>query len=208
VVVLVNTYMARMNVYVDGQEVRRWISGLEWDDADTGVWVNLDFAPGRQAVLSGFNDAAGVAVGSSSSIDNLVMSTSVLLWPSSGRVRIDDELFTWDGIDTTTNRLLNITRAVGGTSAAAHAIGATAYWVQHDIQIVYGDGVAAATSFPDDTYANGAIRGYDDRKPMITMGLSSNTSWLWGDFGEDIGTGLEQKPRAARWKVSIRTRPR
>ena len=51
--------------------------------------------------------------------------------PSSGTVRIDNEIMTYTGISN--NTLSGVTRGVEGTTAAAHGTGAYVHWIDHFI---------------------------------------------------------------------------
>lgn len=183
--------------YVDGKEVRRWID--TFDDAESHVWLNLDFGPGLYGALSGWNGTANTAMGSGDSVTDIVLSSDLTSWPQAGTVIIGSEAFVYTGINRAYKILTGVTRAAYETSAAVHAVGDTVYSIQHHVELVYGPNVAAATVFPDDTYQNGDIRAYDDRKPVIDLPNSRNDKWVWAVFGEDEETRLGQKPRPARW---------
>lgn len=180
-------------VYVDGKETRRWIT-------DDGIWINLDLAPGLTGSLSGYDNSPGTEISTGAALDTLLMSSDLADWPSSGLVRIGDELFTYANIDRAKKRLLGVTRSALSTSSGAHAVGASAFWYQHVVEIYYGSGVTAATDFPDDVYTNGEIMAYDARKPCLNLSQSTNLKWVWDDeFGQNRVDVDEQEPRAARW---------
>jgi hypothetical protein len=62
-------------------------------------------------------------------------------------------------------------RAAHATSEAAHTASATVYWIQHAIEIQYGNATLSA-------YAN-----IDGKEPVIDLPNSSNTSWVYANFG-------------------------
>ena len=155
-----------LRVWVDGVEVDRWLDGI--DTVSTKVWVNLDFQAKQEATL-------GTAIASSGSITEIVASTDISGFPSTGIVIIDSEAFTYTGKSDSTKTFTGVTRAMRGTSMAAHTTTDTIWWVQHDIWILYGNATASAPSVDD------------DYKPVFDLSTSTNTSWDYDDFGEDDG---------------------
>jgi hypothetical protein len=68
-----------------------------------------------------------------------------------------------------------VARAQKGTAAAAHADAAVIRWIEHDVNIVWGDSLASA-QVPDDT-----------RKPILNLSTSTNTSWVHAEFASTDG---------------------
>lgn len=191
---------AHMAVYVNGKEVRRWFSG--WNTATTKVWINLDFGPGVVGVYSGFNGAGNTNMGAGDDVHDIILSSDMRAWPTAGVVKIGaNEAFTYDGIDRQFGKLLNVRRAYG-FSATVHNVGAAVSLVQNDVQLIYGPGVTAKTSYPDDVYPDGTILAYDDRKPVLDLANSDNYVWKYDDVfaevrnADDLG---KFKPRGGRW---------
>ena len=152
-----------LRVFVDGVEVDRWLSGI--NTANTKAWVNLNFSPKQEATLS-------VALASSGALTSIVASTTIAGFPSSGDLLIDSERFLYTSKDDASRTFSGITRAVRGTSEAAHSAAATIRWIEHEIVIKYGD-AAAVAPVTDNT-----------RMPMFAL-TSTNTSWAYADFGGD-----------------------
>lgn len=190
---------ANLAVYVNGKEVRRWLTG--WNTSDTGVWVNMDFGPGRVGVYSGLNSTPNTAMLAGDTVTNLVLSSDLSNWPSEGVVKVDNtEAFAYQGIDRAYKTLLNVQRAYGFT-AAGHAVGAVVVLVQHNVELVYGAGVTAATAFADDVYPDGAMVPYDDRKPILDLANSSNFVWRYYQAFNEVFDDQQARfrPRTGRW---------
>jgi hypothetical protein len=161
-----------LRVFVDDVEVDRWLADM--DTANTKVWINLNVQAGASVGLEA-NIEAGDTV---TSIDG---SGSISDFPDSGILLIDDEVFTYTSKNDTDNRFLGVTRAAKGSTAAAHTTADTIYWVQNDIWILYGDSTATAPTVDD------------DYKPIFDLSSSTNTSWVYAEFGED------DTKRAGQW---------
>jgi hypothetical protein len=140
-------------VIVDGVEYPRTL--VDMDTASTEVWVPITFAPMKSVAMS-------VAASSSSPADAASWAVadgeSLLGWPERGWFLIETEAV-WYGARTDTEFLL-IDRGARATTAAAHAADTVAYWVEHDIQILYG--MSSAANPPVPSFA-------------ISVGSSSNT---------------------------------
>lgn len=160
-----------LRVLVDGVETDRWPNGI--NTSTTKVWVNLNFQAKAEATLA-------TAIAASGTVDTIDLSDSSD-FPSSGTVMLDNEAFTFTGKNDSLNRLTGVTRASKGTSMAAHTTSDTAWWVQRDIWILYGNSSATAPSVDD------------DYKPAFNLATSTNTNWDYDEFGEDDGL------RAASW---------
>jgi hypothetical protein len=106
------------------------------------------------------------------------------LLPSSGFVRINNEMFNYSARDLINRRLTGITREVWATTAGAHTAGDDVFWMQHEIVLTYGS--ATASDPPD---------GSGDQ-PQFVLASSDNTEWLYQDFGQ---AGSE---RPACWRRS------
>ncbi len=175
-------------IYVDGFEVDRWFGGASGaaggpNSATTKTWINLDFAPQEAVTLE-------TSIGAAGSIDEIESEDDISGFPNSGLLLIDSEIFYYTGKNDTDKKFTGVTRAVRNTSAAAHTGGtATVEWIQHDVFIVYGNSTLSA---PD----------VDDlNEPAFALGSSTNSSWVYTEFGEDV------KLRAAQWDWDIITQP-
>lgn len=174
-----------LRVMVDGVEVDRWLDGI--NTTTTKVWVNLNFSAKQEFTLKTAIAASGVV----STID-VNEDTSGL--PSSGIVMIGSEAFTFTGKVNASKRLTGCTRAMRGTSMAAHAIGDVVWWVQHDIWILYGNSTATAPTVNSDL------------EPAFELDHSTNTSWVYEEFMNELGigspTGTRQQ-RTGAWTYGI-----
>jgi hypothetical protein len=162
-----------LRVKVDGVEVNRWLDGI--NGATTKVWCNINWQASQTATMA--------AIGSASST-TLTATTDITNWPSTGILYIDTEAITYTGKSAADKTFTGCTRGAKGTTAATHAAAATAYWIQHDVWILYGNASAAAPTV-DDNY-----------KPAFELDHSTNTSWVYEAFGEDDGL------RSASWAFS------
>lgn len=167
-----------LRVYVDGIEVPRWLDGM--NSTDTAVWVNFDFT---YTWLTTKSRKLLTAIGATDTVTTIDVNT-VLTWSSAGYAKINSELFSYTG--KTSTSLTGVTRAIYGTSAAAHATTDDVIWIEHEVFIVYGDGTATAPSTDNDIY-----------KPMFTLASSSNTVWDYDEFYE---SGVPT--RTAAWEES------
>jgi hypothetical protein len=82
---------------------------------------------------------------------------------------IDSEAFTYTSKNNSLRRFLGVTRAQRDTSMAAHSAGATAWWVQRDVFIKYGNPTAGAAP-ENEAWKSG----------MMNIN-SSNIKWHWDD---------------------------
>lgn len=156
-----------VRVKVDGIEVDRWFGDI--DTANTSVWVNLDFQAKQEGTLES-------AIAGSGAIDTIDVNEDVSGFPGSGIVIVGSEAFVYTGKNNSLRRFTGVTRAVRGTSMAAHSAGDTLWWCQHDIWLLYGNPSATAPT-QDDNY-----------RPAFDLDDSTNLSWVYdGLFGEDDG---------------------
>jgi hypothetical protein len=153
-----------LRVWVDGVEVNRWLDAM--DSANTKVWVNLNFQASQTATMAVIGNTDGTTLTATSDITN---------WPSTGILYIDTEAITYTGKSSADKTFTGCTRGAKGTTAATHLVGATAYWIQHDVWILYGNSGASAPTV-DDNY-----------KPAFELDHSTNTSWVYEVFGENDG---------------------
>lgn len=161
-----------LRVQVNGVEVDRWLDGI--NTTTTKTWINLDFQPKVELTIT-------AAIASSGAVSTIDFNQSINSLPDSGILMIDSEAFTYTSKNNSLKRVLGVSRAARGTTAASHSAGATAWWVQHDIWILYGNASAAAPTVND------------NNKPAFNLATSTNTSWDYDDFGEDDGL------RSASW---------
>lgn len=166
-----------LRILVDGSETYRWLDAM--NTAATKVWWSMDFtrAPALKIAVA-IADTGDVASIQVDDADELV------LMPESGIVLIDNEAFVYSARNLTDLQLTGVSRAAKGTAAAAHTIGDTVHWIQHDVYIIYGN--AAAT---DPT-----LLITDWYKPAFELDLSDNDTWVYEEF-DDV-----YHHRAGRWQ--------
>ena len=155
-----------LRVEVNGSQVNRWLDGI--NTTTTKVWVNLNFAAKVELTTT-------AAIAGTGSVDTIDFNEATTSLPSSGIMMIDSEAFVYTGKNDSLKRITGVTRASRSTSMAAHGLGATAWWVQNDIYILYGNSSVSAPTV-DDNY-----------KPIFNIATSTNTSWVYSEFGEDDG---------------------
>lgn len=156
-------------VYVDGVPTSRWL--VDMNTTATGVVVTLDLSPRVEAALK-------TAIAGSGTVTQIaVVATSANLTAlkkmNAARnkiVMIDNEAFTFTGVDEKNYLLTGVQRAQRWTSMAAHAAGATVRWVEHDVYMLYGN---ATLDAPEEDVS---------RKPLWDLETSTNTSWVYGEF--------------------------
>lgn len=161
-----------LRVYVDGAEVKRWLSGI--NTSATKVWINQT-QPANSNMTLGATIAGAGAITSISIQNTATNNTRLALIPTSGNVLIGSEIFVYTGVDVAGRVLTGVTRAERQTSAAAHAVADTIKFVTHDIWLYYG--APDITDYVvDDTY-----------KPAIEL-TSTNSSWVYAEFGNVAAT--------------------
>lgn len=159
-----------LRVVVDGNETDRWLYDI--NTATTKVWANLDFERGASAKLDN-------AIGSGDTVETIDAHGFIAssergeawfdLFPSTGILLINSEVFTYTGKNTTLRRFTGVRRAQKGSTAAAHSADDTVYWIQHDLWLMYGNSSVSAPTVAD-TY-----------KPIFNLS-STNTSWDYDNF--------------------------
>jgi hypothetical protein len=137
-----------LRVWLDGVETDRWISGI--NTASTKVWINWSLSPGRSALTLGSIAGAGaVSVITLTRSRNSLSFLQAISRAANKVLLIDNEAFTFTGVDTIGYRLTGVTRARKGTSMAAHGAGSTVRWIEHDLWLLYGDSTLSAPEVDD-----------------------------------------------------------
>jgi hypothetical protein len=171
----------------NGNDLRVFVDGVEAADrnvnrmnqTNTLVWTALQFNPKQEATLT-------EAIASTGAVDTLDANESISGFPSQGILMIDSEAFTYTSKNNSLRRFLGVTRAQRDTSMAAHSAGATAWWVQRDVFIKYGNPTAGAAP-ENEAWKSG----------MMNIN-SSNAEWNW----DDIKGGDGVYHRVAAWKYT------
>jgi len=185
------TYTSKMaadgndfRIYVDGVEVKRWFNGI--NTSTTKVWINWT-QPANTNMTLGATIAATGAV-STITIQNTAGNVALMpTIPTSGNVLIGSEIFVYTGVNVAGLTLTGCTRAERQTTAGAHAIADAVKFVTHDVWMYYGSPLLSAY-IVDDTY-----------KPIIKL-TSTNTSWIYEEFGTGPSTGVGSGLRTASWE--------
>lgn len=168
---------------VDGVEWPRWFDATVMNTSSTPLWTVLDFKPGIEPTLGAAIASSG-AVGEITFAKNSANAAYLKALPPSGMLLIDNEVFTYTSKNETARKIGGVTRAAKGTSMAAHSLGATCYWIEHDIWMMYGN--ASATAPVQD----------DSRKPIFAL-TSTQINRVYTEFFDAAGL------RAGSWKLSV-----
>lgn len=165
-----------LSVIVDGRHVDHWYGNSDgaaggFNTTTTKIWANMDFAGSVFVPLGG-----GV---SSTNTTEITAGGDISAFPPQGILQINDEVITYTGRDLYRNTFTGCGRGAYGSTAATQWSG-TIYWIQHEVWVVYSSDWSR-------TLAAGA------GKPVINLTTSSNSKWVWDDFGS---TGAS---RTAQW---------
>jgi len=152
-----------IQVLVDGIAVNYWLQDI--NNATSQIWINANLSPG-------YTMTNGVLIANSGAISTITLENSaanidaINALPSNGRLKIDDELFSYTGKNVTTRQFTGVTREAFNTSAAEHTVGDNVRWIEHEIYIFHG--IHDLPTFTVD----------DDYKPYIELD-STNAAWTW-----------------------------
>ena len=158
-----NADCSDVRVVTNGTQSNFWIR--DPNTSTTQIWSRVTLSPTRDTTL-------GIAIASSGEFDDITLENTtqntsrLLLMPSRGQVVIGSEVFSYSSKNTTTRKLIGISRAVHGSSMAAHSVGDSVKWIENEIFIYYGN--HGLPSFTVD----------DDWKPYIELD-STNTNWKY-----------------------------
>lgn len=169
-----------LRVYVNGQEVPRWISSP--NNANTKVWFNVTVHKGYSlAIRTAMDNSTNYAyIEFALTADTLA---AIAAMPSEGILVHGTEWIKYRKL-TYRYKLQIIQRGVLNTTKQAHIVGDVFRYMENVITVVYGNPSAVD---PATENAN-----YDDTKPCFSLSSSSNTSWVYtaSDVFWDInGTG-------------------
>ena len=158
-------------VYVDGAETPRAFGAASGaaggpNSATTKTWVTLNWEPAQSATLA-------AAMGAGDTVTYFDVAENISGFPAAGMVLIDSETFVYTGKNDALKRFTGVTRAAKGSTAGAHTLGDTVYWIQHEIWIYYGNSSATAPSYGD---------WYE---PAFEVDSSDNDSWDYEEFGHE-----------------------
>lgn len=165
-----------IRVIINGLQVDHWLVGP--DTETTKIWVNLDWQKYIPLTLR-------TAIADTGTVETIDVNEAIDLMPPTGILLIDSELFLYTGKNNSLRRFTILQRAAHATSMAAHIVDEDVYWIQHDIQITYGN-----VDLPAPGTDNSS-------KPIITLASSTNLAFDYDDFGTNTGTRTGQ---TAVWK--------
>jgi len=154
-----------IRVLVNGVFVDYWLDDINTNN--TSVWCNLNWQKAVPLTLA-------VAIASTGTVETVDVNEAIDALPSSGILQIDDELFLYTTKNNGLKRFTILARAAHGTVEAAHIVTDAVKWIQHTIEVQYGN--SGATAWPSDA----------KRKPIFDLTASTNEVWDYLNFG---GTG-------------------
>lgn len=168
-------------LWMDGDYTDRWLADM--NTANTKVWMNLSLKPRQEAVL--LQDL----LGSEGYLEfehtrQTTLFLQEMLKHEYFIILLDNEAFVCSGanIDLVNYAIWLAEGEAEGTTAGAHAPGATARWIEHSLWMLYGD----------DTLGTPDIN--DNLMPVLDMDASTNADWVWDKYFDNTA------PRAAAWK--------
>lgn len=150
-----------------GQELNRWIDNP--NNANTGVWLNLNMKKGYALTLSTAVAISGLPAYLQFAI-NATTRAAMSTMEKTGITAHGNEWFYYTSVDAVNCRLYLGARGIYGTTQVAHAAATVWNWIQYPLLMKYGNTTATAPSASD---AN-----YDDTKPLILL-TSTNNQWIW-----------------------------
>lgn len=152
-------------IEVNGVDIDYWLDGF--DTASTKIWTTgTNWSKQWDSTIT-------AAIGIGDTVTSITVDDSVVDAPDSGLLFINNEAFSYSARDQNTKTFTISERASVGTSAAAHSLGDTIWWCQNLIYLKYGDETATAPT-PDGDY-----------EPIFNQNTSTNTSWVYANFGDD-----------------------
>lgn len=172
-----------LRIYINGVEVKRWFGGGGINTTTTKIWINWN-QPAKQDMTLG-GAIAGAGDVTQIQLENTAANTLIMpTIPTFGNVLIGSEVFVYTGVDVPNLLLTGVTRASRGSAAASHALQVAVKFLTNDVWMYYGSSTIAAYVV-DDTF-----------KPIISLN-STNTSWVYAEFGNATGT------RTGNWLWSL-----
>jgi hypothetical protein len=167
-----------LRVYDNGILIDRWLSGI--NTASTKIWTVLNFsAPITTLKLGGTiaNTGAVTTITLKKAYSGSGRSRVFYLdgLPKSGLILIGSEQFYYSSTDVKNGVFTISQRAARGTSMAAHADADAITWIEHDIKLIYGNSTETAQQVND------------DMAPVINLSTSTNSSWVYSNFGNVSG---------------------
>lgn len=170
-----------LRVFIGQTEWVRWLDGM--NTSATKVWVTLPSHGAKQEVtLSG-------TIANSGSVSTIQFKALATNATALGKMKApcliqsaNGEAFFCTAIDAVKYKVTGVTRQARDTAIQAHTDGTIFRYIELDMQILYNNFNAS-----DPAYS-------DEKKPLIDLSASSNTSWLMNEFYEAGGLRGGWKP--------------
>lgn len=158
--------------YNNGAEVfDKWVGGGGYNSATLRTWANINVAPQIKMTLGTGIAGAGAITTidlQTTSANNLALRR--LATQDNKVLYIGTEAFAYTAVDLFLYRVTGVTRSIKDTSAGAHSVGDSVYWLQDDPYLCYADSALTAPTADDNT------------KPILDLTNSTNTSWVYTDY--------------------------
>ncbi len=176
-------------VQFDGNLINNWPSTVSAFSATAmKVWIAQNWSPGQTGNLRTAlpNNGTAVTVQFANTTNGKAVLTALKTAPN-GVFLIDNEAFTFSqgNVDIVNAQITNCQRAAKFTSFAAHSVGASVFWIEHDIWLLYGN--SNGSGFTTD----------NTQQPLLDLVNSTNTSWVQTQF-YDSGSN-----RPAAWTGQV-----
>lgn len=162
-----------LHLFIDGKHIRGFVGENRYfgagsgdpygpDDDETKIWAAISFRPRKMAHNDGAMSNVSPANGESIHVDD---TGGLNDWPQSGFFVMEDEVIYYGDRDS--EYFYDIHRACRNTTAAGHIDSTAAYWVEHDIQLLYD--YTAAAAGPIDA----------NHQPVIDLANSTNAVHIY-----------------------------
>lgn len=163
---------ADLRLYVDGIDQDIWVRSP--NTAATKVWCVASQNPGIQMTLA--TSVAGAGAVTQLEFQNSVANNAALTaLPASGVIVLDDEAFSYWSKDLVKRIVYVEARNINDTVAAAHSVGAVAYYIEHDAWLYSGNPILTARE------------NDESRKPILDMDNSNNSTRTYAEFWDLTG---------------------
>lgn len=192
-----NAVIKNSKVQADGDDFRVFVDGTETDrkfgTGSGGFNQALTLVYARAPLRSRIEIPLATAIAASGAITSIDLSTDRIYreafnrLPEAGQMMIGSEALTWTEKDTKTFQLKGtVTRACFDTSEGAHAVADTCKWLEHIIQLQYGDLSASAPTIDATRIPMWDLTSTNLSRVYTSM--SDNAGLRAGRFRGDLGS--------------------
>jgi len=156
-----------VRVSLDDVRIDFWL--VRPNTTNTAIWANVNLAPMVLLKLAMSIPATGevgeltFAVGSEKTLAGM---------SKYGYLLIDSEVFYYSGVDAKLRKVGGLKRAQMGSNMDDHVVGASCWWVEHKLQVLYGNSAA-------DAWVND-----ESKRPAFDLDDSDNGMWVYECFGD------------------------